>query len=133
MLRLRLAGAGAMGAATAQPNGVPVALHGDGSAGPPPVGFTVALLELDTPPAANCGVALIVNPAVALAAMPLAVVMVQTKSSPVANAPDEVQAAAVAPSPGVAVLKTKLAGNLSLTTMAAAEVAAPAALLSVSA
>ena len=41
-----------MDGATAQPAGVPVDVHSDGSDGTPPIGFTVALLEPNTPFAA---------------------------------------------------------------------------------
>ena len=131
MARLRLAGAAAIGVATAQPAGVPLAVHSAGADGTPPVGLTVALLEPSTPPAAYCGVTLIVNAAVAPALMPLAVVIEHTKSSPADNTPDETQLAAVVAVPNAALLNAKLGGNLSLTTMIAGEVAAPAALLMV--
>ena len=134
MVRLRLttgAATGVMDAATAQPAGVPVAVHSDGSAGTPPVGLMAALLEPATPTAAACGVTLIVKPAVPPPAIPAAVAMVQLRSKPVASAPAATQLAVVTPTPAAAVLNAMLGGNLSLTTMVAPEVAAPAALLMV--
>ena len=123
---------GVMGAANTQPNGVPVAVHVAGSTGVAPAGFTAALLTLDTSPANACGVTLIVNAAVAPAAMPLAVVIEHTRSSPADTAPDERQVAAVVAVPKAALLNAKLGGNLSFTTMTSGDVAAPAALLMVS-
>lgn len=125
MARLRLAGAGAIGAATTHPAGVPVAVHSDGSDGVPPVGLTVALLDPSTPPVAVCGVTLIVNAAVAPAVIPLAVVIEHTNASPSVNRPDDAHEAAVLPLLGAALLNTKLGGNLSLITILRPEVAAP--------
>ena len=121
-----------MDAATTQPAGVPVAVHNAGLAGAPPVGSTVALLAPDTPLEAACGVTLIVNAALPPPAIPAAVVMVQARSRPAACVPDTTQLAAIAPAPGAALLNAKLGGNLSLTTILAADVSAPAALLMLS-
>ena len=126
------AAAGVIGAATAQPAGVPVAVHSDASAGTPPVGLTVALFEPTTATAAACGVTLMVKPTVAPPAIPAAVVMVQARSRPAACVPDTTQLAAVAPAPGAALLNAKLGGSLSLIATVVPEVAAPAALLTVS-
>ena len=120
-----------MGAASTQPKGTPVTVQVAGSIGVAPTGLTAALLTLDTSPAKASGVTLIVNAAVAPAAIPLAVVMEHTKSSPADKTPDETQLAAVVAVPNAALLNAKLGGNLSLTTMIAGEVAAPAALLMV--
>ena len=127
----RLAGAGAIGAATTHPAGVPVAVHSDGSDGVPPVGLTVALLDPSTPPVAFCGVTLIVKAAVAPAVMPLVVVIVHTRSRPVASTPVATHEAAVLPALGAALLNAKFGGNLSLTTMFTPEVAAPTPLMTV--
>lgn len=132
LVRLRLttaADTGVMGAATAQPAGIPVAVHSDAGAGAPPAGLTVAWFEPAIPTAAACGVTLIVKLAVAPPVMPAAVVMVQLSSKPVASAPVATQLAAVTPVPIAVLLNAMLGGNLSLTTMLVPEVAAPAALL----
>ena len=120
-----------MDGATAQPAGDPVAVHSDGSPGTPPVGLTVALLEPNTPSAPAWGVALTLKIALPPAAMPVAVVMVHTKSRPADCVPDDAQPAVKAPAPGAALLNAKLGGSLSFTTIVAAEVPAPAALLMV--
>ena len=123
---------GVIGVANTQPKGAPVAVQVAGSTGVAPVGLTAALLILDTSPAIVCGVTLIVNAALAPAAIPEVVVTVQTRSNPAAKVPDERHVAAVVAVPKVALLNAKLGGNLSLTTTTAGDIAAPIALLMVS-
>ena len=98
---------GVIGAASTQPIGVPVAVQVAGSTGVAPVGLTAALLMLDTSPANACGVTLIVNAALAPAAIPEVVVTVQTRSNPAAAVPDERHVAAVVAVPKVALLNAK--------------------------
>ena len=120
-----------IGAASTQPSGEPVAEQVAGSIGVAPTGLTVALLTLGTSPASACGVTLIVNAALALAAMPAMVVTVHTRSKPAVKLPEARHDAAVVAVPTAALLKRKFGGNLSFTVMITGDVAAKAALLMV--
>lgn len=88
----------------AQPAGVPVAVQTVGSPGVPPLCDTRARLVLLMPPLAASGVTLTVNVALPLAAIPLAVVTLHTRSIPALTVPLATHDAAVAPLPGAALL-----------------------------